>query len=351
MMFSRHPLNPLIKPQQVRPSRPDYEVIGAFNAGATLFKGETILLLRVAERPLGTEEGWIACPYLNEAGELVLHRVRRDDPDYDTRDPRLVQHRPTGKIHLTSISHLRLARGADGMHFTISDQPWLTTQAPYEAFGIEDARITQIDDTFYVNYTAVSPHGIATGLASTRDFEAVERCGIMFPPSNRDVAIFPQAINGLYVCYHRPMPGEFGQLNIWMATSPDMAHWGNHRLVLTSAKEGWDSGRIGGGAPPVWTEEGWLSIYHAADRQNRYCLGAFLTAHDDPAHILARSLTPIFEPEAPYETDGFFANVVFTCGVTVVEGRLRVYYGASDETTSLAEVPLQTLLQSLLNAS
>jgi len=80
-MFSRHPLNPLIKPQQVQPSRPDYEVIGAFNAGATVFQGETILLLRVAERPSGTEEGWIACPYLNETGELVLHRVRRNDPD------------------------------------------------------------------------------------------------------------------------------------------------------------------------------------------------------------------------------------------------------------------------------
>jgi len=117
--------------------------------------------------------------------------------------------------------------------------------------------------------------------------------------------------------------------------------------VLEGNAEGWDSGRIGGGAPPVWTETGWLSIYHAADIHNRYCLGAFLTAHDDASRILYRSCRPIFKPETAEETSGFFPNVVFTCGV-ILQGRmLRVYYGASDETTCLAEVPLVALMEHL----
>jgi len=347
MMFTRHPLNPLITPASVRASRPDYEVIGTFNAGATIYKGETLLLVRVAERPLKTDPDWIFCPYIGADGELTLRSVRRDDPDYDTHDPRLVKHHPTKAVYLTSLSHVRLARSTDGVHFTTADQPWLNTDSPFEAYGVEDARITRVDDMYWINYTAVSSHGIATGLVSTRDFVTVERRGIMFPPSNRDVVIFPQKVNGLYVCYHRPMPGEFGQLSMWMATSPDLIHWGNHQLVLEGNADGWDSGRIGGGAPPILTDAGWLSIYHAADQNNRYCLGAFLTPHDDPSTILYRSKTPIFEPEACYETSGFFGNVVFTCGLTVQGDMLRLYYGASDETIALAEAPVQAIIDHL----
>jgi beta-1,2-mannobiose phosphorylase / 1,2-beta-oligomannan phosphorylase len=347
MLLTRHPMNPLITPQSVRPSRADYEVIGTFNAGATTFQGETLLLVRVAERPTKTDPNWIFCPYIDANGDLTLREVRRDDPEYDTRDPRFVVHRPTRAVYLTSMSHVRLARSTDGVHFTTADRPWLNTASPFEAFGVEDARITCVDDMYYINYTAVSSHGIATGLVTTKDFDTVERLGIMFPPSNRDVVVFPQKVNGLYVCYHRPMPGEFGQFNMWMATSPDMIHWGNHQLVLAGNADGWDSGRVGGGAPAILTDAGWLSIYHAADKNNRYCLGAFLTSRDDPATVLYRSQTPIFEPEAPYETSGFFGNVVFTCGLTVEGDTLRVYYGASDETIALAEAPIQAIVDHL----
>ncbi|HEX2621651.1 MAG TPA: glycoside hydrolase family 130 protein [Phototrophicaceae bacterium] len=346
-MLIRHSLNPLIKPAQVQSSRPDYEVIGTFNAGATLYNGENLLLVRIAERPTAQNDQWILCPYLDTSGELVLLKIRRDDPDYDTRDPRFIKHRQTGAVYLTSISHIRLARSADGVHFTVDDHPWLQAETPYETFGVEDARISLIDGVYYVNFTAVSPNGIATGLVCTQDFIKMERLGIIFPPSNRDVALFPRKIDGLYTCYHRPMPGEFGKFSMWMATSPDLVRWGDHRLVLEGSVEGWDSGRVGGGAPPIWTEEGWLSIYHAADQQHRYCLGAFLTAGDDPAQVIARSLTPIFQPELPYETQGFFPNVVFTCGVIQVGDMLRVYYGASDETIALAETPITTVLQHL----
>jgi predicted GH43/DUF377 family glycosyl hydrolase len=200
---------------------------------------------------------------------------------------------------------------------------------------------------YYINYSAVSSLGISTALISTPDFVQINREGIIFPPSNRDVTIFPEQINGLYVAYHRPMPALLGSLNIWSATSPDLIHWGNHQVVVTSQNEGWDAGRVGGGAPPIRTPQGWLSIYHAADPHDRYCLGAYLTPIDEPSRVIGRSKTPILSPEASYETSGFFPNVVFTCGVLLQGDTLKVYYGASDEVMALAEIPVQEVLDTL----
>jgi predicted GH43/DUF377 family glycosyl hydrolase len=347
-MLVRSPANPLIRPTDLQPSRSDFEVIGTFNAGATLLNNETVLLLRVAERPLSESPEWVLYPYQNQAGEIEIGSVRRDNPNYDTSDPRLILDRQNGSIFLTSISHLRLARSRDGVHFEVDAHPWLASQTLYEGFGVEDARITAIEGRYLVNYTAVSQYGVATALAETHDFSAVKRCGIIFPPANRDVALFPEKINGQYVCYHRPMPGMFGGLHIWMATSPDLLHWGQHELVLEAGSDSWGGGRIGGGAPPISTERGWLSIYHAADSNQRYCLGAFLAAHDDPGRVIARASQPILAPEASYETSGFFRNVVFTCGTVLQGGTLRIYYGASDEYIALAEAPLNDILDSLM---
>lgn len=347
-MLTRHPANPLIRPQDVQPSRADFEVIGTFNAGAALYQGDVILLLRVAEKPLNPAPEVILCPCLGSDGTIQVREVRRDDPNYDTSDARMVQNRHTGELWLTSISHLRLARSQDGVNFTIGDTPWLAPTTDEEAFGIEDARITAMDGVYYVNYTAVSRYGIATALASTRDFVTIERLGIIFPPANRDVVIFPQKVRGQYICYHRPMPGMLGGYNIWLASSPDLVHWGEHRRVLEAGTSGWEAGRVGGGAPPILTEHGWLSIYHAADRQDRYCLGAILTPRDEPGRVIARSQMPLLAPEAPYETQGFFPNVVFTCGAVVQGDRLRLYYGAADETLALAEASFSLVVRHLL---
>lgn len=345
-MFVRHPKNPLISPSDIQPTRPDFEIIGTFNAGATQFGEETILLLRVAERPIAADADKILCPYLNSDGQLHIEAIPNDHPDWDTTDPRKIRHN-SGHVLLTSVSHLRLARSKDGVHFTIDAQPWLTALPPYEAFGVEDARITKIDHTYYVNYTAVSPMGIATGLVSTKDFVEIERHGIIFPPSNRDVTLLPEKINGHYICYHRPMPGMIGGYHIWSATSPDLIHWGNHQVVLESRVDDWTAGRVGGGAPPIRTDAGWLSIYHAADRDDRYCLGAYLTDLDNPSQIIANSEEPIFEPEATYETNGFYNNVVFTCGTVLINDVLRIYYGAADEVIAMAETSVDSILETL----
>ncbi|MBN1967716.1 MAG: glycoside hydrolase family 130 protein, partial [Anaerolineae bacterium] len=291
--------------------------------------------------------GLMLAPHLSADGTLAIKKIPAGHPDWDTRDPRQARYLPSGELYLTSFSHLRLARSTDGVRFTVEPQPWVTPELPFESFGMEDARITCLGDTFYVNYTAVSPHGIATSLITTPDFVHVQRLGLMFPPANRDVTIFPRRIDGHYACYHRPMPGMFGTMGIWLATSPDMQYWGQHQTVLQTRMTGWDTGRVGGGAPPIWTEQGWLSIYHAADERDHYRLGAFLTPHDEPGRIVAATEGAILEPQAPYETDGFFGNVVFTCGALVIDGVLRVYYGAADECIALAEVPLAALLDAL----
>lgn len=348
-MLIRHAANPLISPAAVLPSHPDFQVIGAFNAGATIYQNQTLLLLRVAERPINLDTQTIACPQYDDKGEIRIRYIHRDDPSYDTSDPRKVEHRQTGELLLTSVSHLRLARSSDGINFSIDSQPFLAPATAEESFGVEDARITQIDDTYYINYTAVSRFGIATSLASTCDFVSIERHGIIFTPANRDVVIFPQRINSLYHCYHRPMPGMFGGYHIWTASSPDLINWGKHQRILETSTNGWETGRVGGGAPPILTEHGWLSIYHAADPQDRYCLGAFMTALNDPTRLIARSREAILIPEAEYETKGFFSNVVFTCGAVVVNGILRVYYGSADEHMAVAEVSLEDFVRRLLN--
>ncbi len=346
-MFERHKANPIITPRDVAPSQPNFEVVGAFNAGVIRVEQETLLLLRVAERLRERDPHAILSPRYNAEGQLEIKRINRDDPNYDTSDTRYATDRRTGQIALTSISHIRLARSHDGVQFDVDAHPFLQAQGRFETFGVEDARAVQLEDGCYINYSAVSAYGIATGLAKTTDFRAVERLGVIFPPANRDVVIFPEKIRGLYWCYHRPMPDGFGGYHIWSATSPDLIHWGDHQVVLQASANGWEAGRVGGGAPPLRTEHGWLSIYHAADQHNRYCLGAFLTPLDDPNRIIARSKTPILAPEMAYETEGFFGNVVFSCGALLLGDQVRVYYGASDESIALVDFTLSGLLAQL----
>ena len=142
---------------------------------------------------------------------------------------------------------------------------------------------------------------------------------MIFPPHNKDCAIFSEQIGGRYYALHRPSSPTIGGNYIWLAESPDLVHWGNHRCLAHSRPGMWDSARVGAGAAPIRTPEGWLEIYHGADANNRYCLGALLLDLESPWKVLARSSEPIMEPLAEYERTGFFGNVVFTNG-HVVDG-------------------------------
>lgn len=128
-----------------------------------------------------------------------------------------------------------------------------------------------------------------------------------------------------------------------MCESPDMLHWGNHRHLLGSASGDWDALKLGGGAPLMKTTRGWLQIYHGVDKDQRYCLGAMLLDLNNPSNILSRSPVPLLQPEAIYEKEGFFGNVVFTCGALLEQDLLKIYYGAADECIGLATMPLDAL--------
>lgn len=179
-MPTRSLANPIIRPQDVAPSRPDFEVIGALNAGVARLGEETILLLRVVERPVNTDPGVYLAPVFDSAAHaLTLLSFPKDAPGYDFSDPRGIG-TPHGS-YLTGISHLRLARGRDGVHFRVDPEPALFPANEYEAFGIEDPRITRVGDDYMITYVAVSRLGIVTCLAQTRDFRTFERLGVNLP--------------------------------------------------------------------------------------------------------------------------------------------------------------------------
>ncbi|QHI69106.1 glycoside hydrolase family 130 protein [Tichowtungia aerotolerans] len=345
-MIIRHPENPLISPCDVKPSRPDFEVVCTFNAGVTRYKDEVILLLRVAEIPKNDNPAIERVPiFSSEQNELIVRDFDRTDKSIDYSDSRFV--RTAEQQFLTSISHLRLARSKDGIHFSIDEKPAMFPANVYEEYGIEDARITKIDDTYYINYCGTADVGITTLLASTTDFETFERHGVIFAPDNKDVEIFPEKINGKYYALHRPTSAEYKHRSIWMAESPDLMCWGNHRNFLTTREGFWDDGRVGGSAVPFRIEEGWLEIYHGADKNNRYCLGALLLDADEPWKILGRSEKPIMKPEADYEVNGFFGNIVFNNGVLFEDGIIKIYYGAADTHIAYAEISLEEVLAGL----
>jgi len=353
---ARHDGNPIITAADVKPSREGWNVEYVMNAGCARVDGEVLLLLRVAETPAPDPDPNIfLAPYFSEeAGDVLLRRLERDDPRNDFADSRYVLRRDEDGREvlrvLTSISHLRVARSRDGLHFEVEDRPALYPCNKYEEFGIEDPRITYLEEDgfYYFNYSACASLGVTTHLARTRDWQTYERLGVIFTPDNKDVCIFPRRINGRYYALNRPASAEYRRREIWISESPDLRCWGNHRQLMEVNSADWDGGRIGCSAVPIETEDGWLEIYHAADAADRYCLGVVLLDLDDPTRVIAKGRAPLMEPETDYEKHGFYGNVIFNCGVLCEDGVIKIYYGAADTCMAYAEVPLREVLDSLL---
>lgn len=346
----RFATNPLLHPRDVKPSMDGLVVECLLNPGAFTYQGKAYLLLRVAERPERGED-FVSAIVLDPTAPngLRILSCKKGDPDlqYDEAEPRGFIYK--GQSYLTTLSHLRLASSDDGVHFQVDEQPTLLGEGPLETFGIEDCRVTQIDDTYYLTYTAVSSDGYGVGLITTRDWQNYQRHGMMISPNNKDSTLFSEKIGDIYYALHRPsLPaGGLGGSYIWIASSPDTKHWGNHQCLVRTRPGMWDSARIGCGAAPIRTAEGWLEIYHGANEQNRYCLGALLLDLDDPTKVLARSEEPIMEPLTEYETSGFFGSVVFANGTIEHGDEVVVYYGASDLVVCAATLSISEILASL----
>jgi predicted GH43/DUF377 family glycosyl hydrolase len=297
-LFERYEGNPVLTAENWPTT-----VNAVFNPAVTEFEGDTLLLVRVEDR--------------------------------------------------TGISHLAVARSADGLNNWIVEQdrtimPNLDSHA--ERFGIEDARITRIGEKYLIAYTGYSVDGALVCLASTRDFRTFDRHGVIMPPEDKDAALFPRQFGDRWALIHRPVSASPQAAHIWLSWSPDLRHWGDHAILLR-AREGawWDAHKIGLCAPPLETPEGWLLLYHGVRSTaagSIYRLGLALLAAEHPNRVLARSSEWLFGPDAPYERVGDVDQVVFSCGWILLDDRetLRVYYGAADTSTCIASANLPSLL-------
>jgi predicted GH43/DUF377 family glycosyl hydrolase len=254
-------------------------------------------------------------------------------------------------------SFFALGRSGDGFHFTVDSLPCMTPtdEDPWKIWeenGIEDPRITLIDDKVYIVYTATGRYGHRIALATTRDFQEYERFALASGPGNKDGVLFPEKINGLYAMLDRPIGGGVG--SIWISYSPDLIHWGRSELVLSPRRGFWDSWRIGASAPPIRTSRGWLEIYHGVKWTSGgpiYRIGTVMLDLEDPSKVVGQCLAPVLSPREDYERIGDINNVVFACGAIVEpDDEVKVYYGAADTAICVATCELSELIDSCVHS-
>lgn len=267
---------------------------------------------------------------------------------------RAIAHSP-GDANRSSIGH---AWSADGVHFQRHDAPLLASgTCPEESTGLEDPRITLIDDTYYLVYTAWNEVHAQIALATSHDLRQWQRHGVIFGyeqmGNNKNAALFPEKIHGEYALLHRPLgfgdfddSGEQTPLDMWISYSPDLIHWHDHQLLLKTRRGevAFEHRKIGAGSSPHRTEAGWLLVYHTVDIDRVYRLALVLLDLQDPCKVLNRSMEPILQPEARWELAGDVQNVVFTCGSVLRGNELWVYYGGADSVIGLAKGDISEFL-------
>ena len=243
-------------------------------------------------------------------------------------------------------SHLTVARSANGIDgWVIDPSPTLSPdprQYPEELWGIEDPRITFVDELgqYVIAYTAFGKGGPGVALALTRDFASFERLGIVMQPDDKDAALLPRRIDGDFALLHRPIAASGA--HIWMSSSPDLRSWGNHKPVLQARRGSWwDANKVGLSPPLIETTRGWLMIYHGVRLTASgalYRMGLALFDLEHPDRCLLRGDEWVFGPEAPYERAGDVGNVAFSCGYTISDDgdSIHLYYGAADSCIALA---------------
>jgi predicted GH43/DUF377 family glycosyl hydrolase len=268
-----------------------------------------------------------------------------------------------GKYIMLFRSHRRngrsiigIAESDDGFKFTARPEPFLVPSTggvfkEYEEFGVEDCRITHIDGEYLLTYSAYSRHGVRIALAKTTDFQTVERVSLISQADMRNVVIFPEKINGLYVRMDRPH-SEISPWSIWMSFSPDLVYWGESVVIMKPVTYHWDEMKIGPGAPPFKTDHGWLNIYHGVFPTmdgSVYRLGVALHDLQDPSRIIGVSDDWILQPEDPWEITGYVHNVVFTCGaIPEDDGTVKIYWGGADTVMCAGTAKIDDLVERCL---
>ena len=312
-VITRYPGNPVLSADDV-----PYPAALIFNAGVAKYQGRYVMVFR---------------------------------NDFDCRDDSPHPHR----------TNLGLAFSDDGLAWEVQPEPCFDLRDD-EIRRAYDPRLTVMDGRCYVCFAVDTHHGVRGGIAVTDDFDRLEILS-MSVPDNRNMVLFPERVDGKYARLERPFPvyGRSGQdrFDIWFSDSPDLAYWGNANLVLGVEHVPHANNKLGPAAPPVRTDRGWLTTFHAVDLdpergkngwedrwQKRYTAGIMLLDLEQPWKVVGMMKAPLIAPKAPYEVSGGFRNNVIFPGGMVLEdtGEVKIYYGAADTVECLATAHVDDLV-------
>jgi predicted GH43/DUF377 family glycosyl hydrolase len=230
------------------------------------------------------------------------------------------------------VSRIGYAVSADGLDWNRLEAPVLAPHNGREDYrGNEDPRVTPLDGTFYMTYTAYGVNEYFPMIARSDNLITWTDVGPLEKARNKDHILFPEKIGGRYAILHRR------QAHIWIAFSDDLAHWTDHSIILSPDPElEWQHKSIGSNGLPIKTEHGWLLFYHGYGQQHIYRHSIALLDLDDPTKVVHRPRTTIMEPTEIWEIRGDVPNVVFSCSNNVVGDQLYFYYGGADRMVGLA---------------
>ncbi len=258
-------------------------------------------------------------------------------------------------------TNLGLAFSDDGVRWEVRAKPCMAWKDE-EVRRAYDPRLTVLDGRCYMCFAVDTRHGLRGGIAVTDDFDRFEVLHLTVP-DNRNLVLFPERIGGRYARLERPFPvysrGGGHRFDAWYSESPDLRFWGDSRLVLAVEDVPFANDKVGPAAPPVRTHRGWLTTFHAVDRdptrgkngwekrwQKRYTAGLMLLDAEEPWRVIGLSREPLLAPEAPYERNGFRNDVIFPGGMILEEsGEVKIYYGAADTVECLATAHVEDLLR------
>jgi beta-1,2-mannobiose phosphorylase / 1,2-beta-oligomannan phosphorylase len=267
------------------------------------------------------------------------------------------------------ISRIGYASSTDGFQFNRRDNIAICQTEDYEIYGMEDPRITKIDDKIFITYVVLSDYvknypKIYSALTVTKDYYEFVKLGIITSnfDNNKDVIFFPEKFNldynlsknGSYLKLHRPSSCSVSNSNfhlvkpsIWLSIS-DSEFILTDSILLLRPEQDWEELKIGAGPSPIKTKDGWLLIYHGVNNDKIYRVGAAILDLNDPRKVIARTKNPILEPLEKYERVGDVNNVVFPTGIAVIDKKLLLYYGGADKVCCVASASIDELIEYIM---
>ncbi|WP_394526055.1 glycosylase [Lacrimispora sp. JR3] len=243
------------------------------------------------------------------------------------------------------VPHIYLGRSQNGTDWTFEKEKiQFVDEAgnPFMPIYAYDPRLVKVEEVYYMMWCQ-DCYGASIGMARTTDFKTFTRIENPFLPFNRNAVLFPRKIDGKFMMLSRPSDSghtPFG--DIYLSESPDMVYWGKHRHVMgKNGDHWWENVKIGGGAAPIETTEGWLLFYHGVTGTCNglvYSIGGAILDRDQPSIVKYRCANFLLTPQEWYEERGFVPNVTFPCATIhdAKTGRIAIYYGAADSYVGLA---------------